>query len=431
MGALARTKPIGEQGDGARIARLADAARAELRDDIIPFWLGLRDRDRGGFFGAASAWGKPSRAAAKSAVLEARILWFFSASYERIGDAALLEAASAAYEFIAERLIDAARGGVFWTVSAEGAPIDQRKHLYAQAFAITALAAYHRASADAAALALAEGLWAQVAEHAADLHGRGYRESFSGDWAPVANELMGRAEAEHTFNAHLHLLEAGAELFSAAPRSGLGERIETLVRLLIEQAFDPARRSFHQFFDADWRALGASRSFGHDIEACWLVPTCAQRVSPRLAAEVRVALEGVAASVLMLANDREGGVITGDDGAGGVDRGRIWWVQAEAMIGFIDAFEQCGDGRFLDAAERLWRFIERRVIDRRQGEWRARVARWDALPSLQPKADGWKCPYHNGRACLELMSRAARIGGAPPAGDGASPPSQDTVGGAG
>jgi len=393
----------------ARLARLAREAEGELRERILPFWLHLRDEERGGFYGAATSRGRPLPSAPKGAVLQARILWAFSAAYARWPDAALLEGAEAAFRFIADRLVDPEHGGVFWSVAAEGGPADASKHLYAQAFAIFGLAAYSAAgSAEARTLSL-EILDVTLAR-AADPGHPGFLEAFSRNWSPVANDLMERGEAAKTFNAHFHLLEALDALLAVAPSQGLRARTEGLLGLLIGSALDRRRKTFMQFFDADWRPLDEGGAHGHDIEASWLLPSVARRLGPDVALATGRALEGVALRVLRGAVDGDGGMIAGIDASGRLDRGKLWWVQAEALVGFLDAFERSGDGRFLDAVERLWAFVQGVVVDPVAGEWRERIdPPGEGRTGPWPKAHLWKCPYHNGRACLEVSARASRL----------------------
>ncbi len=393
-----------------RLARLGRSAGDELRR-IIPFWLGLRDSGRGGFAGEADASGRPVWSADKGAVLQTRILWFFSKAYLELGDPALLEAASWAFEFVAGRLVDADEGGVIWAATPGGAPANTRKHLYAQAFAIHGLAAFHQASGEADALRLARQLWSAVERKAADPDHPGYFESFAADWEPRPNGMMGRQEAPKSFNAHFHLLEAYGALWEAWPDPDLGRRIEALIALLAGLMLDRGRGTFRQLFEADWSSFDGGGFYGHDIEASWLIPAVADRLSPPIAAAAGAAVADVAGAVLDRAMEADGGVIAGSDSFGRIDNARIWWVQAEALVGFLDAFERRGDERFLDAAERVWDFIDRRLIDRAQGEWLWRIDPGGEAAAAMPKAHFWKCPYHNGRALLEVLQRTRRLAG--------------------
>jgi mannobiose 2-epimerase len=379
-----------------------------LRERILPFWLRLRDVAGGGFYGAATSRGRPLALAQKGAVLQARILWTLSAAHARWPDPALADAAEAAFRFVADRLMDQEQGGVFWTVTPSGEPGNTSKHVYAQAFAIYGLAAYHAATGAAAAKALALQIFDVIARRAADPERGGFLEAFSRDWAPVPNALMGREDAAKTFNAHFHLLEALDGLLAVAPDSALRAHAEGLLDRLVGPALDRAGQTFLQFFDSAWRPLDAGGSNGHDIEASWLLPAIAGRIGADGDAS-----DGVAQAVLARAVDADGGVMAGRDASGHDDRGKLWWVQAEALVGFLDAFERSGDPRFLDAVEALWAFVRDVVVDPQTGEWRERIEPAGADRAGPWRAAHlWKCPYHNGRACLEVSARAARLAAA-------------------
>ncbi len=395
------------EGETERLARLGAAAAGEL-SRILAFWRGQRDPERGGFIGASNGEGEPLPGAPKRSVLHARILWTFSAAYARMGNPEDLDAARAAYRFIAERLIDHEAGGMIWAVTADGAGRFTRKHLYAQAFGIHAMAAFYGATGEGGALDIARGLWGSVQAHATDLAG-GFHEAFGRDWKLRANELANRDDAPKTFNAHFHLVEALADLYAVWPDPELRERLEALLGLILERTFDGQARTFLQFFDAGWRPLDGGLSHGHDIEAAWLLPSIAQGLDPALSARAQAMAGPVADAVLERALDPDGGVPSGHDPAGGPEHDRLWWVQAEAVVGFLDAFERTGDPRFLDAAERVWAFIERTVLGSRPGVWRTQIEPSGAPAPDDLKADLWKCPYHNGRACLEVMARTARL----------------------
>ena len=182
-----------------------------------------------------------------------------------------------------------------------------------------------------------------------------------------------------------------------------------LTELLTGPALDRRRNTFWQYFAEDWRNLDDGLSYGHDIEASWLIPALVDRLAPELTAAVHGAVCGIAGAVLDRAVDADGGVLTGVLATGRLDRSKVWWVQAEAFVGFLDAFERRREIRFLGAAERVWDFIQRSIVDRVGGEWRSRIAPAGVRQPDLPKADIWKCPYHNGRACLEVIDRAARL----------------------
>jgi mannobiose 2-epimerase len=392
-----------------RLNALAAAVEAELRENLLPFWTGMQDLERGGFAGAATSNGTPVPSAPKGAVLHARILWALSAAYARFRDPALLAAATHAYRFISLRLIDPVWDGVFWAVSADGEPVEERKHLYAQAFALYGLAAFHGVSGDPEPLALAQRLWRTIEHRGSDPGGPGYLESFTRDWQVTANTLDKSTPTPRTFNTHLHLLEAYAALLEVWPDPAVLHRAEALALLMVQRMFDSGQRSFRQHFDADWRPLDKRLSYGHDIEATWLIMALADRLGPEIAGPIREALATLPAAVLERAVDADGGVVTGDGGDRRPAAGKTWWVQAEALVGFLDAFERSGELRFLSAAEGVWSFIRQFLVDRTGGEWRSRVAPAGAAQPDLPKVGLWKGPYHGVRACIETLDRTTRL----------------------
>ena len=395
------------------MVRLGEFARIEVLQRITPFWLELIDLDHGGFVGAAFSRSQPIRDADKSGVLQCRILWFFSTAYDWSGDPVLLAAASHAFDFIGARFFDPDSDGVFWSVQADGRPADPQKHAYAQAFAIFGLAAYHRASGSSQALGLAKRLYQALESRAADHAFGGYNEAFNRDWSEAANERLGRPDAPKTFNTHLHLAEAYFALWEVWPDPELKARIEALLGLLMGAMFDQRQATFLQYFEADWQSLDEGLSFGHDIEAAWLIRRIAEGIGSPTAPVISPDLSRVAAQVLSKAVEPDGGVISGRGAWGEWDDGKVWWVQAEALVGFIDAFERSRDALFLAATEQVWGFVANRVSDPVDGEWRARIDRPGVAPRREFRASAWKCPYHNGRACMELAKRADLTPAAP------------------
>ncbi|WP_284735905.1 AGE family epimerase/isomerase [Dongia deserti] len=388
---------------------LASAVESELRENLLPFWVGMQDMDEGGFVGAATSDGRTVPSAPKGAVLHARILWAFSAAYLRFSDPVLLTAAKRAHRFIVRHLIDPVWGGVFWAVSPDGEPIEKRKHLYAQAFAIYGLSAFHRASGDPAALELAQQIWRAIERHAPDPGAPGYVESFTRDWRSTPNTLFGRGAVPKTFNTHFHLLEAYAALLEVWPDPAVLRRVEMLAMLMAERLLDHPRQTFWQRFEADWQSLDQGLSHGHDIGGSWLILTVADTLASDIADPVRAAVSTLAGAILDRAVEADGGVATGLGADGQRAPGKIWWVQAEALVGFLDAFERQRDVRFLGAAEGVWGFIQQFMIDRTGGEWRSWIAPAGTPQPDMPKVGFWKCPYHTVRACLETLKRSERL----------------------
>ena len=394
-----------------RLQSLAMAVEAELRGNILPFWLRLQD-PAGGFFGEARGDGSPVSSALKGAVQQARILWAFSSAYQRYREPALLTAAEHACHFITQHVIDPNSSSVCWATAGDGGRRNDQRFLYAQAFAILGLATFHRASGERDALDAALQLYRAIERHLPDRQNMGYFEAFMPDWQIRPNKLLGPTPAPKTFNTLFHLFEAYGALLEVWPDPTLRSQAETLAMLLIERTLDRQRNTFWQMMKADWRSMDPGLSNGHDIQAAWFLPSVADRLLPLIAEPVRKAVAGIADAVLARAVEADGGVATGYLAHNGlIGEDKLWWVQAEGLVGFLDAFERRGEARFLDAAENVWRFIERSVIDRAGGEWHQAIAPAGMPRAHLPKADLWKCPYHNTRACLETIDRATRLAG--------------------
>jgi len=392
---------------------LREQARVELTEYILPYWMAVaNDRHHGGVIGFIAEDGTPDHAAPKGSILHARVLWTFSAAARALGDDAVRRAADRAAAYFTARFIDPEHGGVYWSIDPEGGPLDVRKHVYAQAFAIYALAEHFLATQNAESLEAARSILALVEARAWDAERVGYEECFARDWTPLDDVRLGETDLNErrSMNTHLHLLEAYATLHEARPDPSLLERLRALVGLFLDRIIAPSGDHVGGFFTERWEPRSSAISFGHDIEASWLLVDAADAVGdPVLARRVRAAAMRLAAAVLEHGFDGEHGGIfhgrAGDD----VDTDKEWWPQAEAIVGFLAAYRQSGDARFVSAALATWRFVERRLVDRQHGEWYRRVSRAGDRSRGGEKVGPWKCPYHNGRMCLEVIERVNEL----------------------
>jgi mannobiose 2-epimerase len=387
-------------------ARLAEA---ELRGNILPFWLDhARDRERGGFFGEVTDELKVRKDAPRGALLTARILWTFSAAYRRYHDPAYLEMARWAYDDLLAHFWDQESGGLYWMVSANGKPLDPRKLLYVQSFGIYGLAEFHRATGERAPLDRAIELYRVVESHTPDRQHGGYFEEFARDWkisrARGRGSPMG-SEGQKSQNVHLHLLEAYTNLLRVWPDDGLRKNLGEIVAVMRTRMLDPKTHHLRLFLAEDWTPESDTISFGHDIEFSWLLVETAEVLGdkPLLAAVQKEAVE-IARATLREGVDPDGGMLAEANPKGITKTFKEWWPQAEAMVGFLNAYQLSGDRTFLDASQRSWNFISTRLVDRKNGEWFQGVSR-EGGKSGAPKLSFWKCPYHNGRACLEVAER--------------------------
>jgi mannobiose 2-epimerase len=403
---------VGEEGEVE--ARLLAAIEDELRSNLLPFWRERSlDAVHGGFIGEMADDGTVNAAAAKGLVLNARLLWTFSALYRRFGHADDLALARRAYDAL-EMFRDREHGGFVWRVDASGLPVDLAKKSYGQAFCIYALAEYALATGDASALRAARDVHDLFERHAHDPGFGGYLEARAPDWSATSELRLsdGDMTAPKSMNTHLHVLEAYTNLYRAWRDQTLAVRLRELIRIfgthILNRGEGPNRGHLRHFFGERWEVLSEGYTYGHDIEASWLLAEAAGVLGDeRLEGEVKrwgaeiaetVLREGLGADGGLAYEGREGRVIDGN---------RDWWCQAEAVVGFWNAYCSPGDARYRDAAARAWAFIVGKVTDRVGGDWFWRVRTDGTVDHTLPKVSEWKCPYHSVRMCLEMTRRLA------------------------
>lgn len=398
------TPQVGGAGD------LAARVRAHLLGQLLPFWCGPAvDHEQGGWMGWLANDLTSDRKQPKGLILNTRILWTFSAVHDLRQEAMDHELADRALDFVMNKFWDAKHGGAYWRLDDTGRMLDDHKKIYGQAFYIYALAEYHLAFYSAPVLARAREMFELVERHAHEPKYGGYLEAFQRDWTVAGSEAgIGdkNLDAKKSMNTCLHVLEAYTNLYRAWKEPRLAERLRELIRLFEEKILDARTLHFHHFFDESWKVLSDSYTFGHDIEGSWLLGEAAEVLGD---ADLRQRMGDLAVRMAAVAL-KEG--ILGDGGicyegkAGQViDRGREWWPQAEALVGFVNAYQISRDAKYLEAARRVWQYIEEKVVDRVHGEWFWRI-KPDGQPDLrQPKVSEWKGPYHAGRACLEILRR--------------------------
>jgi cellobiose epimerase len=396
------------------------AAEQELCGRILPFWLEhALDRTHGGFVGRLESDLRLAPGARKGLILNARILWTFSAVHRVYPDERHRAMADRAFEVLTRAFWDDEHGGAFWMVDASGRPVDTKKKVYGQAFLIYALAEYAIATGLTEPLSRAEALWQLVDAKAHDPAHLGYLETFERDWSPAEDARLSDVDLNErkSMNNHLHVLEALTALERARPSPRVRERLLEVLRLFEERIVDPKTRHLRLFFDETWNVRTDRVSFGHDIEGSWLLCEAAEALDghPGRVTDLAVAM---AAAVLAEGVDPDGGVCYEAGRSGIIDSDRHWWPQAEAVVGFLNAFELTRDRHFLDASRQAFDYIEAKIVDRDHGEWHWRVSR-DGVPDRrEPKISEWKCPYHNGRMCLELIRRIDRLAARGPANGG-------------
>ena len=381
------------------------ALSAELERDILPFWLQRMFDPAQGWYGRMTGRGELVTDAPRGAVLNARLLWTFSAAWRLTGRPVYRAAALHAYREIRDRFVDRKCGGVYWSLDASGAPLDAKKQFYAIAFAVYGIAEYYRAGGDRKALALAERLWRDIEAHSFD--GDGYLEACTRDWQPIADMRLSdkdRNDAK-TMNTHLHILEGYTALYRVWPDEGLRQRLTGLVEIFLERIVRPDGH-LGLFFDENWISRSEMVSYGHDIEASWLLEEAAALLGDApLMARTTEACRRIASAALEGWRSGEGMIYEYDPATGRRDADRHWWVQAETVVGCWNRFQRDGDPAWAQRALDTWDFIRRNLLCP-DGEWYWSV-RADGSPNLDDDRAGfWKCPYHNGRMCMEILERA-------------------------
>lgn len=383
----------------------------ELEGNILPFWMNkMTDRERGGFYGRISGEDVLMPDEPKGAILNARILWTFSAAYRLLKKPEYLATATRAKRYLLDFFYDKQFGGIYWSVDCEGNPLDTKKQIYALGFAIYGLSEYARATGDEEALEYAIRLFEVIEKYSFDAEKNGYVEALTRDWQPIADmRLSDKDENEKkTMNTHLHILEPYANLYRVWKDGRLKTQLKNLIELFVTKILDTQTYHLNLFFEDDWTNKYHLISYGHDIEASWLIheaalvlgdETVLKQIEPVIVRIARAADEGLNADGSMRYerfSDK-----------GETDRELHWWVQAENVVGHLNLYQHFGDEEALSTALRCWQFIKDKLIDRENGEWYWSRFADGSINRNDDKAGFWKCPYHNGRMCLEINERFA------------------------
>ncbi len=398
-----------------KIKKLRSELEEELKGNILPYWMKYAPDNRyGGFVGHISGENQVLEKAPKGSVLNARILWTFSAAYRMFGDKAHQETAHRAYVYFRDHFIDREYGGVFWELDFRGKVINPRKQIYALAFGIYAMVEYYLASSRNEALATAVDLFNRIQEKSLDREKNGYIEAMNREWDPLNDLRLSIKDANErkAMNTHLHILEAYASLYRVWKTADVQQALENIIMLFLEKFINHGNNHLQLFFDDDWNLRSDHISFGHDIECSWLLYEAAEilgkrdlidRVRPVSVGMARQNFEGL---------DRDYGLMNEYfPGKNRMDTDKHWWPQAEALVGYFNAWELSGEDVFAEKLLLNWAFIKEYMIDRDGGEWYWKVNRQGQPYPEDEKAGFWKCPYHNGRACMELIRRISSLPG--------------------
>ena len=381
-----------------------------LTGNILPFWINnMVDRENDGFYGRIDGHGNLHAEAEKGGILNGRILWTFSAAYRVLGKPEYLEMATRAKDYIIAHFIDREYGGTYWSLDYKGNPKDTKKQFYAIGFMIYGLSEYVRATGDKEALDYAIQLFDCIEEHSLDVIYNGYIEACTREWGEIADMRLSVLDANYpkSQNTHLHIIEPYANLYRVWKDERLEKALRNMINIFTDKILNPETNHLDLFFEKDWtRGAGHLESYGHDIECSWLMHEAALVLGD---AEVLKKVEEI---VPLVAKASEKGL--NPDGSmiheanldtGHVDDDLHWWVQAEAVVGFYNIYQHFGDESALDKSLQCWQYIKDNLIDYEGGEWYWSRRPDGTLNLDDDKAGFWKCPYHNGRMCLEIIER--------------------------
>ncbi len=378
---------------------------------ILSYWQQYTtDTVNGGFYGKINNNNVPDITAAKGVVLHARILWTFAAAYNINRNKEHLAIAARAFQYLTTCFKDKEYGGVYWSVTAQGEMLESRKQIYGLAFTIYGAGEYYAATHNEEALRFAKELYNTIEQYSFDSTYNGYFEAFARDWRPAQDLRLSAkdANASKTMNTHLHIVEAYANLYKVWKDEALKERIENLLYLFDKYFIDKQTGHLALFFDAEWNEQPDVISYGHDIEAAWLLQQCAVITGSEHWITVYRQHAQTIADAASEGLDKDGGLWYEYEPAHkGLIRQKHWWPQAEAMIGYFNAWQLTGKDAYLQHSINAWKFTQQYLLDTTNGEWFWGVDDAYNIMRDEDKAGFWKCPYHNARACMEVIKRIA------------------------
>ena len=383
--------------------KFVERVEKELTSNILPFWVEhTPDPIHGGFYGALSNDLKVDNDSPRSAVLYGRILWTFAQAYAKYKQPEYLATARRAYEYIKGHFWDAQYSGVYWSVNVEGKPLDARKHTYPQSFCIYGLAEYYQATGDAEALGLAKQVFGLLEAHSHDpIHG-GYVEGRGEDWISSTDPRLSRFEpiCEKSMNTLLHVMEAYTNLLRVWDEPRVRTRLSELIVIFLDHVIDPQTNHQFLFFNKDWSWDKTEPfSYGHDIESSWLIVEAAEVLGDHTLLErAKEKAVKIAQTVYNEALQANGVLLP--ESAGHRSRDIVWWVHADGVVGFYNAYQISGNEQFRTAAEHIWEVIDQKFIDRQHGDWFKTLDPLGVRYPDSPKMDPWECPYHHSRVCF-------------------------------
>ena len=390
------------------IHQLKNEVHDVLTQNILPYWMKRMVDTRGGFYGRINGTEDLIPDADKGAILNARILWTYSAAYRLLRKEEHLKMATRAKRVIINDFYDKEYGGIYWSLNHNGIPSDTKKQMYALGFAIYGLSEYHRATGDEEALDYAIKLFHSIEEHSFDKEKNGYFEATTREWKEIADMRLSEKDANErkTMNTHLHILEPYTNLYRVWKNEKLKIQIENLIELFTDKILNQQTYHLQLFFDDDWVSKHNIVSYGHDIEASWLIHEAALVLGDeKILAKVEPIIQKVAIAATEGLTENGGMIYEKNYDTSHTDTDYHWWVQAETVVGYFNLYEHFGNESNLQKSLRCWDYIKKHLIDYKNGEWLWSCHQDGSPNHTDDKAGFWKCPYHNGRMCMEIIER--------------------------
>lgn len=399
------------QQDLVSKAQIADECRAELAR-TGRWWLDYSlDHEQGGFYGQICDDNKPDPAAEKGIVLNTRILWFFSEAARFSNNADYRQAAERAYHYLRDYFFDTEFGGYFWSLNADGSVANDKKQVYAQAFGVYALVAYYQLTGEQQALDDAMACFELIERHCIDREQEGYFEAYTREWGKMDDVRLSEKDLNFpkTMNTHLHVLEAYTSLYQVCKEERIEKALAYNIDLFDRYMIDRGNYHLRMFMQDDWQDCSSELTYGHDIECAWLLYKALQSLGDQARTDKLVPdIIELAHTCRREALGELGEVLDGMEKATGkVHSQRVWWVQAEALVGFLVAWKLSGEQVLFATAANVWSFIKEYQMDTERGEWRWHCRLDEPDGARDYKAGFWKGPYHNGRAMIEVAKLLA------------------------
>lgn len=378
--------------------------KQELEKNILSFWINkMQDVENGGFYGQIDGNDVLHVQANKGAILNARILWTFSSAYRILKKEEYLQMAQRAFDYITTYFIDKEYGGVYWELDCKGNPVNTKKQTYVQGFMLYGFSEYYRATGNKQALELAKEFF-HLIEKCHDNELGGYMEAYTQNWNPIEDMRLSEKDANEkkTMNTHLHVLEPYTNLCRVWDNEQLKAAQKRLIHIFTENILNKTTNHLNIFFDEQWNAKSTAISYGHDIEASWLLFEAAEVLGDQ---QILGEIKSLSLKIADSASEgleADGSMIYEKDG-NHTDRERHWWVQAEAVVGYMYAHKNSKNLDYKEKSSRIWRYIQNQIVDNKNGEWYWSRLDNGSINHKDDKAGFWKCPYHNGRMCMEMI----------------------------